>query len=158
MRIRHTIAFGLIAACGIAAAQDSSSGLPEGYIALMRSDVQTKKVDIIRQNLTLTDDQGKNFWPIQRSYDSDLSKLGDDRLSVIREYAKNWDSLSDSTAKDLGSRLLDYQKKRVELRKKYFDRISKQISPIVAAKYFQIELQLEDLIDLGIASSLPLVK
>jgi len=124
----------------------------------MRSDVQAKKVDIIRQNITLTEDQAKTFWPLQRSYDEELSKLGDERVSVIRDYAKSWDNMSDATAKDLGSRMLDFQKKRVDLRKKYFDRISKAITPTIAAKFFQVEIQLEDIIDLGIASSVPLVK
>jgi hypothetical protein len=158
MKIRFASFFAVVIAfCWSAWAQDSN-GLPEGYIALLRSDVQTKKTDIIRQNLTLTDDQAKKFWPLQRSYETDLSKLGDDRLNVIRDYAKNWDTLSDSTAKDLGDRLLEYQKKRVELRKKYFDRLSKEVSPTIAAKFFQVEIQLEDVLDLEIASSVPLVK
>jgi hypothetical protein len=158
MRPGQAVIVGLIVFSAIGRAQDTTSGVPEGYIALLRSDVQAKKVDIIRQNVTLTDEQAKTFWPIQRSYESDLSKLGDDRLNVIRDYAKNWDNLSDSTAKDLGNRLLDYQKKRVDLRKKYFDRISKEVTPTVSAKFFQVEMQLEDLLDLGIASLVPLVK
>lgn len=120
--------------------------------------IQTKKTDIIQQNLALSDDQAKKFWPLQRSYQNDLSKLGDQRLEIIRDYAKNWDNLSDETAKNLGKRLLDYQKKRIDLRSKYFDRISKEISPTIAAKFFQVEMQLEDIIDLGIASSVPLIK
>ncbi len=155
--MKHVLVLGIVAACGIGYGQ-SSSGVPEGYVALMRSDVQTKKVDIIRQNLALTEEQGKQFWPLQRSYENDLAKLGDDRLHVIQDYAKDWDNLSDSTAKDLGTRLLDYQKKRVDLRKKYFDRVSKEVSPIVSAKFFQIEVQLENIIDLSIASSVPLIK
>jgi hypothetical protein len=87
-----------------------------------------------------------------------LAKLGDDRVNVIRDYAKSWDNMSDDTAKDLGTRMLDFQKKRVDLRKKYFERISKAITPTIAAKFFQVEIQLEDLIDLGIASAVPLVK
>ncbi|HEY7306772.1 MAG TPA: hypothetical protein VH601_21790 [Bryobacteraceae bacterium] len=158
MKAGYTIFLCLFTTCATGGAQSSSNGVPEGYIALMRSDVQAKKVDIIRQNLTLTEDQAKTFWPLQRSYDTDLSKLGDERVEVIREYAKNWDNLSDDTAKNLGTRMLDYQKKRVDLRKKYFDRISKEVTPTIAAKFFQIEIQLEDLIDLGIASSVPLVK
>ncbi|MFZ0589301.1 MAG: hypothetical protein WAM39_02345 [Bryobacteraceae bacterium] len=151
----------LLAACALcicAWAQDPQSGLPESYIALMRSNIQTKKTDIIQQNLTLSDDQAKKFWPLQRSYQNDLSKLGDQRLDIIRDYAKNWDNLSDETAKNLGKRLLDYQKKRIDLRGKYFDRMSKEISPTIAAKFFQVEMQLEDIIDLGIASSVPLIK
>jgi hypothetical protein len=158
MKLIHAIAICLVAFCGTARAQSTTNGIPEGYIALLRSDVQTKKVDIIRQNLTLTDEQSKTFWPLQRSYENELATLGDQRLNVIRDYAKNWDDLSDTTAKDLGTRLLEYQKNRVDLRKKYFDRISKAVSPTIAAKFFQVELQMEDLIDLEIASSVPLVK
>jgi hypothetical protein len=158
MKAIQMIFLAAVAFCGVGLTQTSDNGVPEGYIALLRSDVQAKKVDIIRQNLTLADDQAKKFWPLQRSYENDLSTLGDKRLNVIRNYAKNWDNLSDSTAKDLGTRMLDYQKKRVDLRQKYFDRISKEVSPTIAAKFFQIEVQLEDLIDLEIASSVPLVK
>jgi len=158
MKLTPAIFLAVIAFCEVGLTQTTSSGVPEGYIALLRSDVQTQKVDIIRQNLTLTDDQAKKFWPLQRSYDNELSTLGDQRLNVIRDYVKNWDNLSDATAKDLGTRLLDYQQKRVDLRKKYFDRMSKEITPTIAAKFFQIELQIEDLIDLEIASSVPLVK
>jgi hypothetical protein len=144
--------------CTTGGAQTTTNGVPEGYIALLRSDVQSRKVDIIRQNVTLSEQEAKTFWPLQRSYENELSRLGDARVSVIRDYAQNWDNLSDSTAKDLGTRLLDYQKKRVDLRKKYFDRISKEVTPTVAAKFFQVEIQLENLIDLAVASSVPLVK
>jgi hypothetical protein len=138
--------------------QESQNQFPESYVALLRSDIQAKKTGIVQQNLALSDDQGKKFWPLQRSYENDLSKLGDQRVGVIRDYAKNWENLSDETARDLGKRLLDYQKKRVELRGKYFDRMSKEISPTIAAKFFQVETQMEDMIDLGISSSVPLIK
>jgi hypothetical protein len=150
-----------IATCALCLAgwaQESQNQFPESYVALLRSDIQAKKTDIVQQNLTLSDDQAKKFWPLQRNYESDLSKLGDQRVDVIRDYAKNWENLSDETAKSLGKRLLEYHKKRVDLRGKYFDRISKEISPTIAAKFLQNEMQIEDMIDLEIASSLPLIK
>jgi hypothetical protein len=135
---------------------------PQNYWGLshgqLRADIQTKKTDILQQNLTLSDKQAKTFWPLQRSYENDLSKLGDQRLEVIREYAKNWDNLTDETAKDLEKRLLDHQKRRVDLRGRYFERMSKEISPTIAAKFFQVETQLENIVDLEIASSVPLIK
>jgi len=138
--------------------QDLRQPLPESYIALLRSEIQVQKTDIVQQNITLSENQAKKFWPMQRSYENDLSKLGDLRFDVIRDYAKNWDNLSDETARNLGKRLLDYDKKRVDLRSKYFDRISKEVSPTIAAKFFQIDLQLEGIIDFEIASSVPLIK
>ena len=131
---------------------------PESYVALLRSDIQTKKTNVIQQNLTLSDDQARKFWPLQRSYENDLSKLDDTGLDFIRDYAKHWEDLSDETARSLGKRVLVYRKKRDDLQGKYFDRISKEISPMIAAKFFQIEMQLEDIIDLEVASSMPLIK
>ena len=148
-------AFGLCLQTG---AQETIGKIPESEIALLRSDIRTKKTDIVQQNLALSEEQAKKFWPLHRSYEDELAKLGDNRFAVIQEYAKDWHDLSDQTAKDLGKRYLDYQKKRVDLQSKYFDRMSKEISPTVAAKFFQIETQMDAMIDLEIAWSLPLIK
>ena len=138
--------------------QDQKIVIPESYIALIRSDVQTQKTAILQQNVTLSEDEARKFWPLQRSFENDLEKLGDESLDVIRDYAKNWHRLSSETAKSVGNRFLEYHKKRVELAQKYFQRMSKDLSPTVAAKFFQIELQLEDLLDLAIGSEIPLIK
>ena len=108
---RLFVATCIICLCGWG--QDSQNHIPESYVALFRSDIQAKKTQIIEQTLALTDDQAKNFWPLQRSYENDLSKLDDQHFQVIRDYADNWNNLSDATAKDLGKRLLAYHKKRV---------------------------------------------
>jgi hypothetical protein len=151
----------LIAACAIclcSPGQELHRSFPESYVALLRSELQTKKIDVIQQNLTLPDDQARKFWPLQRSYENDLSKLDDSGVYFIRDYAKNWDEVNEETARSLGKRVLEYRKKRDDLHGKYFDRISKKISPTVAVKFFQIEMQLEDIVDLGVASSLPATK
>ena len=151
----------LLAACTVCACgwgQVLVNQLPEAYVAVLRSDIETRKTSVVQQNLTLSEDQARKFWPLQRSYENDLSKLGDQCLDVIRDYVTNWDDLNNETARSLGKRLHDYRKRREDLRGKYFDRISKEISPMVAAKFFQIETQLEDMIDLGVASSVPLIK
>jgi len=154
----------LIAACAFCLCaqdqepQNQKAVVPESYVALISSDLQYKKTAILEQNLTLSDDQARKFWPLQRNFENDLSKLGDERMDVIRDYANNWDNLGDDTAKSLGKRLLEYHKKRVELAQKYFERISKELSPTIAAKFFQIEIQLEDLTDIAIGSSIPLIK
>jgi len=139
-------------------AADSPTGLPESYIALLRSNIQPGKTDILARRLSLSDDEAKRFWPLQRSYEADLAKLGDSNLDTMRTYARNWDNLSEQTARDLGRRLFEYQKKRAELRAKYFDRISNKLSPTIAAKYFQLEVQIENLLDIGAGALVPLVK
>jgi hypothetical protein len=139
-------------------AQESQRTLPESYIALLRSDVQAHKTEILGRKLSLSNDEAKKFWVLQRRYEYDLSKLNDQNLDIMRAYALNWDNLDNEAATGLGKRLLEYQKKRVELREKYFDRFSKELSPTIAAKFFQLEIQLENMVDVGIGSVVPLIK
>jgi len=150
----------LAAACVLSVygwADEPQRRLPESYVALLQSDVQAEKTQILERNLPLSGDEAKKFWVVQRSYEYDLSKLNDELLDIVRGYILNWDNLSDETATGLGKRLLEYEKKRVELRMKYFDRFSKELSPVIAAKFFQLEIQMENMTDLAIHSALPLI-
>ena len=108
MKLCIPLLIGAFSLCLQTGAQETIGRLPESEIALLRADIQTKKTDILQQNLTLSDEQAKKFWPLQRSYENDLAKLGDNRFEVIQEYAKNWHDLSDQTAKDLGKRYLNH--------------------------------------------------
>jgi len=73
MKFCTTLLIGTLTVCISAMAQDTQGKLPESEIALLRADIQTKKTDILQQNQTLSDEQGKTFWPLQRSYENDLS-------------------------------------------------------------------------------------
>jgi hypothetical protein len=50
------------------------------------------------------------------------------------------------------------EKRRTKLKKKYFKKFEKALSAVVAAKFVQVENQINLLIDLQIASELPLIK
>jgi len=132
--------------------------VPDSYINLVRSDIKTQKTEIVTEVLSLNDEQGAKFWPLQREYEAELSKLGDERLKLIKEYAASWGALTDKQAEDMGHRALDLESRRTALMKKYFDKIAKAVSPTVAAKYFQIENQMLTILDLQVASELPLIK
>ncbi len=79
-------------------------------------------------------------------------------LALIKDYAANYDSLSDEIAKDLASRALRIDEDELKLRKKYYKRVEKAMGSVTAAKFLQIENQIRLLIDLQIAQSLPLIQ
>ena len=60
-------------------------------------------------------------------------------------------------ADELIQKAMSYQKQRAELLAKYYDRVKQELGGITAARFVQIEHQLLALIDLKIASSLPIV-
>lgn len=73
-------------------------------------------------------------------------------------YADNYSSLSQETATKIAIGMIDLEAKRVELRKQYFQRLSQTLTPKEAAKWLQVETQMERLVDLQILSSLPIVE
>jgi hypothetical protein len=130
----------------------------EAYIELLRSDVKTKKVAIITEVIQFTNEEANAFWPIYREYDLELAKIGDARIALIKDYAQHYETMTDEKAKELVQRALKLEGKRTKLKRKYFRRFDKALSSKTVAKFFQLENQINLLIDLQIASELPLIK
>jgi len=66
--------------------------------------------------------------------------------------------MTDEKAKELVDRALRLEGKRTKLKKKYFKKFDKVLPSKTVAKFFQLENQINLLIDLQIASELPLIK
>jgi len=127
-------------------------------VELLRSDVRTKKTAILTQIMQLDDDQATKFWPIYRESDFELQKLNDQKLAGIRDYAKNHDSMTDQKADQLAQLALDLESKRNDLKKAYYEKVRDQLGGVLAARFLQVENQMLMVIDLQIASQLPVVQ
>ena len=127
-------------------------------VELLRSDIRTRKVAILGEVLQLTDSEAQKFWPIYREYDNELSKIGDQRLELIKAFARSYETMTDKKAGELAKGILDLMQKRVDLKKKYFGKISKVPPAIKAAQFLQIENRIDALIDLQIASEVPIIQ
>ena len=136
----------------------SYGGGLDAYIELLKSDMRTEKVAVITVALQLTSEESSAFWPIHREYELELSKIIDDRIELIKDYAQHYDNLTNEKAKELAKTVFELEKRRTKLKKKYFKKFEKAVSAIVAAKFIQIENQINLLVDLQIASELPLIK
>jgi hypothetical protein len=126
------------------------------YAELLRSDVRAQKVAIITEVMGFNDTEDAAFWPIYREYDLEMAKLGDERVALIAEYAKNYANVTDELADRLASRALELESRRQELKGQVYQKVKKALSPLTAARFLQVEHQLLLLIDLQIASALPI--
>ena len=61
------------------------------YIELLRSDLRSQKIAIITEVMQFTEDEDTKFWPVYREYETELAKLNDERLALIKDYAANYD-------------------------------------------------------------------
>jgi hypothetical protein len=129
----------------------------QAYIQLLRSDVRQQKAEIMGSVMMLSAADAAKFWPIYTEYDAELSKLNDQRLANIHDYAANYSQMTDAKADELIQNAMSYQKQRGELVAKYYDRVKQELGAITAARFVQVEHQLLSLIDLRIAAELPIV-
>jgi hypothetical protein len=130
----------------------------QAYIDLLRRDVRQEKAEIMGSVMVLSAQDATKFWPIYSEYDAQLAKLNDQRVENIKEYARTYDQMTDEKADELIQKSLAYQKQRSELLAQTYDKVKQALGAVTAARFAQVEHQLLLIIDLQIASSLPIVE
>lgn len=164
---RHTIAALVLVVASSPAAYGQSSQAPAlqtntlnltAYAELLRSDVRAEKVAIITEVMGFTEAEDAAFWPIYRAYDAEMAKLGDERVALIADYAKNYGQMTDEAADRLALKAIDLDAKRGAALAKCYADVKKGLSAATALRFLQVESQLQHIIDLQIAASLPLSK
>jgi hypothetical protein len=138
-------------------ANDPQSKNIQAYIQLIRKDVQREKTKVMGAVIQLDAEDSAKFWPIYNEYDTELSKVNNLRSDNIQEYARTYLSMTDEKADELIKRAMEFHRQRSELLAKYYERFKEALGAITAARFVQIENQLLMLIDLRIASELPVV-
>jgi hypothetical protein len=79
------------------------------------------------------------------------------RINVIREFMEAYPNISDDKAREFSRRTFSFSRGRLELLEKYSRKLERATSPILAARFAQIENQLLMLVDVQLASDFPLV-
>ena len=128
------------------------------FIELLRSDIKAKKTEFISQGLNLPEEYSAKFWPVYRKYQFELDALNDESLQLLRDYAANYENLTSQKSTELTKKSFEVQEKKLKLRRTYFDEFNKILPPKMAAKYAQLDNRINLLLDLQLASKIPLVK
>jgi len=148
----------LAAAAFLAVPVFAADAAPDKYLELLRSDLRTTKVEILTEALDLSEAQAAAFWPIYREYDAELATLGDRRVSLVKRFVDQYGTMVDADAATFAKDWFTLQKDRLKLREKYFGKIAKVTSNMIAARFIQVENTLGMLIDLQIAAEAPLIQ
>ncbi len=128
----------------------------DAYIALMRRDVQQEKAEVMGAMMALNAQDSAKFWPIYGDYDAELTKLNDQRIATIKEYAQHYTQLSDDEADKLIQKSMSFQKQRAELIAQTYEKMKQALGGVTAARFAMVEHQILTIIDLQILDSLPI--
>jgi len=139
-----------------ATAADTREKNLQEYIELLRRNVRQDKAEIMGTVMLLSADDAAKFWPIYSEYNAELTKVNDQRVANVEDYVSNYNQLTDQKADELVQKAINFRKARNELLAKYYERVKQSLGAVTAARFLQVEDQMLLIIDLQIASSLPL--
>jgi len=133
-------------------AQDLNS-----YMELIKSDMKTEKKIIITEAMQFSENDSKIFWDLYGDYELKMDKLANKRIEYIKEFANNYPNVSNETADDIMEKAFDYFEDRLDLKKDFYDDVKDKLGAFTAAKYIQLDMQMQLIIDVQISAALPLL-
>ena len=127
-------------------------------IELMRKDIRSMRKQLIAANLKLTDDQATKFWPVYDQYIVELVKVNNTKYDLLKEYFDSYGTLTPEQADSMTKRLLDLDVSVAQLRQKYQPIVRAVLPAKETATFFQLDRRVAMMIDLQLASQIPLVQ
>jgi hypothetical protein len=126
-------------------------------IEMLRQDIRAQRKQITAENMPLTADEATKFWPIFDQYRKEAIKANDERWAVIKDYAANYNTMTDAQAQNYMKRSTDVDQQLLELRMKYLPMFEKVISGKKTALWYQIDRRIDLLINLQLSALIPMV-
>jgi hypothetical protein len=147
----------LAAAVSAQTVEVAAKPLSDTDIQLLRSDVQADKKQIIADTMQFSDPESTLFWPVYRDYAHDQQVIGDDRVQLIKDYARNYDSMDDTKARDMVQRMINIEDRTLNLREDYWPKFMKALGAKRAAKFYQVDNRLTLIINVQLTAAIPLI-
>jgi hypothetical protein len=127
-------------------------------IAMLRQDIRAMKLQVIGQNMSLSDAEAQKFWPIYKHYADDLHDVNNAKYALFKQYAETWGTMSDTDALIYIRHSIEADAEAQSLRLKYVPVMNQILPGKKAATFFQLERRLCLMIDLQLFSQIPLAK
>ena len=137
---------------------DSPELNKQAYADLLKLDIEANELNVVSEVLQLDDAEAQKFWPVFKEYDAELDSLDSTRYQLINDYVKNYTQMTDEKANELVTKSFELEGKRNDLNRKYYEKMKAATSAITAARFFQVENQIETLEKLQVQSMLPVME
>ena len=127
-------------------------------IELFKERFNEKKVDMVASFLDLTVTEGEQFWPMYVKYENERMAINDERIRLIYQYVNSYDNLSNDLADNWSKEVIGLQEQELKNKKKYYKKMAKSLTPLLALRFFQFEEVLQAEIRSLITKNLPVLE
>jgi len=151
-----------VSGAGIAFAQ-APQGAPsqaavDQAIEQFRKDARTDINTLIQAGMQFSADEAAKFWPLYKTYEQARKGLVDERLAIVKEYAKNYSAMTDAKAVELVQRALALEEKHAAAKKGFLAELQKALPGTLVARFYQVHSRIDMMVDAMFAGEIPLVK
>ena len=115
--------------------------------------------DVIRDELTLTEQETAAFWPVYDEYEQTVTVIMDRYASLIMRYVDRFETgeLSNEYADELLSEYFAIRQELLDARRAYIPRFKEALPALKVAQLYQLENKLNAEVDIQLALALPLI-
>jgi hypothetical protein len=128
------------------------------YLELTREVLKAEKKAAVTEAMQLTETESQPFWNLYNEYQTKLYLVQNKRIAIIKEFSEHYESLSGEKADELWVNSMKYRQELLKLKKSYYNKFKKVVSPGKAARFMQLENKIETLIDAQLALEIPLIE
>jgi Spy/CpxP family protein refolding chaperone len=140
-----------------AGADAQPNSIADKDVEMLRANLRENRKELMARNMDLTPDEATKFWPLFDQYRKEAIKPNDERWALIKEYAANYNTMTDAQAQDYIKRAAAVDQQLTAMRLKYVPVFEKVVSAKKTALWYQIDRHIDLMINLQLSSMIPLV-
>lgn len=125
-----------------------------------RDMIQETRLDIVRSELQLSDEEAAAFWPVYTEYRDETDAIQDRYAAMIEEYLERYENadLSNEYADSLIETFISIKRELLDVQEKYLPKFRKVLPALKIARLFQLENKINAEIDAQLALIVPLIE
>jgi hypothetical protein len=142
-------------------APSTSAAPPAGAPSQKQLDIAAARAErkaVVGQNMNLTDDESKAFWPLYDEYEGKMDRIEDRHVREIKEFASHFQNLTNADARKKLNEVMAIATSRLNVQSAYIPKFRAIMDDVKVTRFFQIDNKLRALVQCQIAQIVPLAQ
>lgn len=143
---------------GTVAAQDSISTVATNENNIIIGVFGLSKQLLFNEYLQISPYQQSEFMRVLMDYDSEKNEISAERLMLLDLYNQEYDTRSENKSDMIAQQILNNDVEYARFHKRFYKRFSKLLGGTRAARFFQLENYLEQVVRMQLQQELPFIR
>jgi len=143
------------------AAPSTSTAPSAGTPSQKQLDIAAARAErkaVVGQNMSLTDEESKAFWPLYDEYEGKMDRIEDRHVREIKEFANHFQTLTNADARKKLNEVMAIATSRLNVQSAYIPKFRAIMDDVKVTRFFQIDNKLRALVQCQIAQIVPLAE